>query len=389
MSQAYSGGATVLHNTTIERVRELPLPGSITVSIGDYVQGSEVIGFASLSGEGVLVRVSEELGIPPKEAMQTISVRVGDWVKKGDKLATHSVFFGLFRAEVTAPVSGEVELVSELTGTIMLRCRPIKIERTAFISGRVSHVHDNLSVTIKTRCSLVQGVFGVGGERLGHICMLPDTGSITTLSSTLAIDGAVLVSRGAPSLELLKEGARCNIAGWIAGSIDDIVIEKFAKRRIGVAITGDESVPFSLFVTEGFGEIPMNDEAWGVFSRNQGREISMTGVTQVRAGAIRPEAIIGLTEQSVDSPDCQENAESGLIIGRAVRIIRHPYFGRIGFIKELPPEPRLIPSGASARIAVISFEDGATVEIPRANIELLGSSHSGTNTVASKTEESL
>jgi hypothetical protein len=348
-----------------------------------------VIGFASLSGEGVLVRVSEELGIPPKEAMQTISVRVGDWVKKGDKLATHSVFFGLFRAEVTAPVSGEVELVSELTGTIMLRCRPIKIERTAFISGRVSHVHDNLSVTIKTRCSLVQGVFGVGGERLGRICMLPDTGGITTLSSTLAIDGAVLISRGAPSLELLEEGARRNIAGWIAGSIDDIVIEKFAKRRIGVAITGDESVPFSLFVTEGFGEIPMNDEAWGVFSRNQGREISITGVTQVRAGAIRPEAIIGLTEQSVDSPDCQENAESGLIIGRAVRIIRHPYFGRIGFIKELPPEPRLIPSGASARIAVISFEDGATVEIPRANIELLGSSHSGTNTVASKTEESL
>jgi hypothetical protein len=386
MSQAYSGGATVLHDTNIERVRELPLPGSITVAIGDSVQASGIIGFASLSGEGVLVRVSEELGIPPKEAMQSVTVRVGDTVKKGDKLASHSVFFGLFRAEVTAPVSGEVELISEITGTIMIRCRPVKIERTAFISGRVSHVNDNLAATIRTRCSLVQGVFGVGGERLGRICILSNTESITTLSQAIDIEGAVIISRGPPSLELLEEGGRRNIAGWIAGSIDDNVIETFAKRRIGVAITGDESVPFSLFVTEGFGEIPMNDEAWGVFFRNQGREISMTGVTQVRAGAIRPEAIIGLPEQSVDSSKFQEYTESGLITGRAVRIIRHPYFGRIGFIKELPPEPRSIPSGASARVAVIIFEDETTVEIPRANIELLGASHSDIDTEPCKTE---
>jgi hypothetical protein len=308
--------------------------------------------------------------------MHSIKVQVGDQVEKGAVIASHSVFFGLFRAEVKAPIAGRVELISELTGTLMLRSPPTNIECTAFITGRVSRIRDNLAATIQARCSLVQGVFGVGGERLGIIRTI----SSEELSRSIPLDhdlaGAVIISRGPPSLEDLAEASRRKISGWIAGSIDDGVIETFAKRRIGVAITGDEDVPFSLFVTEGFGTIPMNDEAWSVFVRNEGRPVSMTGVTQVRAGAIRPEAIIPLPDQSSLHSTAAQEARTGLMVGKMVRLIRHPYFGKVGLITDLPPTPREIPSGASARIAVVRFEDGSTVEIPRANIELLGGSGS-------------
>lgn len=371
MGQGYSGGATVSVDTVIHRWRELPLPGDIAVKAGELVEADTVIGCATLSGEGVIVRVAEELGLLPDEAIRCATVNVGDTVKRGDIIALHRVFFGLFRAEVTAPTSGIIELMSDVTGTILIRCDPQRIERTAFIKGYISAVRDTSAVQVTSSCTLVQGVFGVGGERFGTLRILRQTGEIASFEPSPDDEGAIIISQGPPTLAALNQAAERKIAGWVAGSISDSVVEAFAKKRIGVAITGDEHVPFPLFVTEGFGSIPMSSLAFDAFAQNEGRSVSLTGVTQVRAGAVRPEVVIPHPDQSPKTEQAGTSDQGGLIRGRTVRLIRHPYFGQIGTIQELPPEPRPIGTGALARVAVVLLKDGSTVEVPRANIEIL------------------
>ncbi len=60
-----------------------------------------------------------------------------------------------------------------------------------------------------------------------------------------------------------------------------------------------------------------------------------------------------------------------MIIGTLVRIIRRPHFGHIGRIAGLPVEPQPLSSESRARVVEVELEDGRTVTVPRANIEIM------------------
>ena len=63
---------------------------------------------------------------------------------------------------------------------------------------------------------------------------------------------------------------------------------------------------------------------------------------------------------------------SGLLeVGTTVRVIRDPYFGRIGSVAALPAQPRVLDSESKARILTVEFEAGEAVVVPRANVELI------------------
>jgi hypothetical protein len=52
-------------------------------------------------------------------------------------------------------------------------------------------------------------------------------------------------------------------------------------------------------------------------------------------------------------------------------VIRDPYFGLIGTVRALPREPQTLESGSRARVLEVMFENGDSVIIPRANVELI------------------
>jgi hypothetical protein len=58
-------------------------------------------------------------------------------------------------------------------------------------------------------------------------------------------------------------------------------------------------------------------------------------------------------------------------MGRPVRIIRDPYFGLIGEVSDLPPEPQALDSGSKTRVLGVKLGSGDTVVVPRANVELI------------------
>ena len=64
--------------------------------------------------------------------------------------------------------------------------------------------------------------------------------------------------------------------------------------------------------------------------------------------------------------------EKDLIIseGSIVRVIREPYFGKIGKVVSLPPELIKMKSETKVRVAKIEFDNKKEI-IPRANLEVI------------------
>ena len=53
-----------------------------------------------------------------------------------------------------------------------------------------------------------------------------------------------------------------------------------------------------------------------------------------------------------------------------MRVIRAPYFGRMGKVVDLPSELRKMESETRVRVAIVEI-DGKNVDIPRANLEMV------------------
>ena len=60
-----------------------------------------------------------------------------------------------------------------------------------------------------------------------------------------------------------------------------------------------------------------------------------------------------------------------LAIGRPLRVIRDPWFGRIGTVSSLPAEPAVLDSGSRTRVLEVDFGNGEKAIVPRANVELI------------------
>ncbi|HCJ11443.1 MAG TPA: hypothetical protein DHW14_09835, partial [Clostridiales bacterium] len=138
-----------------------------------------------------------------------------------------------------------------------------------------------------------------------------------------------------------------------------------------VAITGQEDVPTTLIVTEGFGPMRMADKTFELLKSLDGCEASVTGATQIRAGVMRPEIIV--SGYRAKKKRKAEASSSGLVPGTPIRLIREPYFGLLGEVVELPPELVVIETEAKVRILKARLQSGEIVTVPRANVEILES----------------
>ncbi len=103
----------------------------------------------------------------------------------------------------------------------------------------------------------------------------------------------------------------------------------------------------------------------------EGDIAAVNGATQIRAGVMRPEILIPLSEEEKAHETEAGQSEGWLEIGRSVRIIRDPYFGMIGEVGGLPAEPQALDSGSKARVLEVALDSGESVVVPRANVELI------------------
>jgi hypothetical protein len=372
MPTAYTPGLQVTEHTIIRKVRRLPLKGEVLVRVGDRVDADTVVARALLPGNIQAVRAAEGLGVAAGEVAGLLKKGVGDTVAAGELLAETKGFLGMFGTRLAAPVAGTIEYISPLTGTLGLREPAVPLNLTAYIDGAVEEVLPDEGVVVMAEGALVQGIFGVGGERRGALRTVaagPDQGlDETRLTPDCA--GCVLLGGATANVAHIRRAIEVGAVGLIVGAVSDAVLRAYLGYDIGVAITGQEDVPLTLILTEGFGQLAMAERTFRLLDGLQGRAASINGATQIRAGVIRPEIIV--PERQATAADHPAEQESILEIGSRVRLIREPYFGRFAAVTALPAELHKIETEAMVRVAEVRLEDtGDTALVPRANVEII------------------
>jgi hypothetical protein len=377
MPVAYTPGLTIAARTIVRRQRRLPVKGETIVQVGQRVSASDVLARAELPGPITSLKVSELLGIEPSELPHHLNKQVGEEVREGEIIGEARSFFGLFHSESRAPVSGVIEHMSPLSGHVAIRQPPTVLELEAYISGVIVEVAPQEGATVETPAALVQGIFGVGGERRGLVRMLASSPGDTLRRDSLneSARGCVIIGGASADAQTLLEAARLGASAVVVGSVSDEDLRAYVGRDIGVAVTGQEEVGAALILTEGFGSLNMAARTFDLLRSLEGKLASVNGATQIRAGVIRPEIIVPAIDEAADADSSRGRAgqppQQELRVGGAIRVIREPYFGSLGTVVELPPELQTIETEARVRVARVRLEDGREVTVPRANLEIV------------------
>jgi len=372
MANAYTPGLKVLPLTLINKKRMLPIPGKVLVEVGKEVDAMDIVAEAKLPGKVFSVNVANRLGIDPSEVKKFMLKREGDEVKKGELIAESKSFLKFLRTQIQSPITGTIDTISDITGQVLFREPPKSLPLKAYINGKVVKVEENFGVEVETDGSFIQGIFGVGGETNGEIRVAVDTPDEELLPEHIkdTDKGKIIIGGRHAGIEAIKKGIKCGVNAIVVGGIHDKDLRQLLGYDIGVAVTGTEHIGITIIVTEGFGQIKMADYTFKLLKAREGEKASVSGATQIRAGVMRPEIIICGAPTKINATRKVET-RTWMEIGDRVRIIREPYFGLIGKVSNLPPEPTMIPTESEVRVLEVELDGDRKVIVPRANVEIL------------------
>ena len=373
MARSYTPGLKVLKDTNISKERRLPLKGNVHVKTDDIVTSDTIVASTEIPGNVQMINVANQLNIDPNQIEQCMLVKINDSVEKKQLIAQSKGLFGMFKSDVKSPIDGKIINISNVTGQVVVSEHPIPINVDAYIPGEVKDVYDEEGILISSVGTFVQGIIGIGGEKQGEMRVLVDTPyeKINVSNITNNLKNKIIVCGSYIDLGIYEKAKSVGVKGIVCGGVDYNVISKILGYSLGVAITGTEDKT-TLILTEGFGNINMASRTFNILKENNNKDVSINGATQIRAGVLRPEIFI----KSDGLGGSKSFTEDDLVIskGSTVRIIREPYFGKIGKISSLPYELDQMESETKVRVAEVEFEDNSKKIIPRANLEVILSS---------------
>ncbi len=344
----------ILPLTTITRARLLPIPGEVSVRVGQKVAPSDVIAEATIPRGHIVIDVARELGEAPEQLEKLIKVKRGDTLEKEDVIAEIS---GLGGRDVLSPAAGRVAAIGG--GKVLLQTRQESFEVRAGMSGTVTSVLNNRGAVIASVGVLVQGVWGNGqidGGLLFSLCEKP-TDTLIPDQLDVSMRGAVVLAGHLDNQKTLSIIADLPLRGLILGSLAPDLIAAAVQLRLPVV------------VLDGFGKRPMNAAAHKLLSTNIRREVSINAESYNRLDGTRPEIIIPLPagQEIAEAPDAVE-----LAAGQNVRLLRAPHQGAVAVIVTLRPGLSPLPNGLRAPAANVRLETGEIILVPLSNLEVLG-----------------
>ncbi len=368
---AYTPGLKVKRLMAVDKERKLPIPGEILVKVGDRVSSDTIVARTEVPGDPVLIKVTLLLGVDNDEIEDFMTKKEGDHVEEGEIIGRYRMLFGIINRQVTSPIEGVIESVSEISGQAIIRPDPVPVEVNAYIPGEVVEVMPGEGVVIETKGAFIQGILGLGGETHGTLRLAVDSPEEELTADKISGEdkGRIVVGGSLITLGAFKRAAEVGAAGLVAGGMNYTDVTDIMGEAIGVAITGEEELGITLIITEGFGRMNMSHRTFALLKGFDGQVAVINGATQIRAGVMRPEIIIPHGE--VIDEASGEELGAGMQPGTPVRVIREPYFGEIGAVASLPVELQKVETGSDVRVLVVRLEDGREVTVPRANVEII------------------
>ncbi len=373
VTHAYTPGLKVSNRIWHQCRRVLPVQGEVLANIGDSVTSQDVVAQTFMPGDVTPVNIANLLSLPPGDVPECMLKSEGDRVEIGEPLARTKGIFGMFKSECKSKLAGTIESISNVTGQLIVRGEPLPVQVLAYLAGNVVEIISNEGVVVEADVTFIQGIFGIGGEAFGpiKIACANHTQTLTADLITPEMKGAVVVGGARMTGDAINKSIDVGAAAIVSGGMDDQDLKDILGYDLGVAITGSEEIGISLVITEGFGTIAMAERTFQLLAAHEGRQSAVNGATQIRAGVMRPEIVIPLSEEQKMQEVERTHISGALEIGTAVRLIRDPYFGTIGRVTALPSEPQVLASESRARILEVEFNSGEQIVVPRANVELI------------------
>jgi hypothetical protein len=343
--------------TTIRRERLLPVRGQVLVQPGEFVGPTDVVARCELPGTIRVIDVGRALGARPDMAARYTLKAEGDMVQAGQVLATPGGMFARLRRACRAPVDGRIIAIHN--DMILIEEMATAFELVAHLKGQVTNIMPDLGVVISTVGSLIQGMWGSGGEAEGIIKVLVDNPHKPLRAHAIDVSchGSLVVGGRILDEKALEQAADAKVRGVIAGSVNSDLCPML------------QSLPYPILITEGFGAVPMSQPVFSLLHSNIGREAILSADTKTRWDVRRPELVIPLRAEE-DMPK-ETTAPLALQIGMQVRMLRAPYHGAVGTVADLPPLPQTVESGNRLPVAEVDLGDGEPVRVPLANLELI------------------
>lgn len=372
MAHAYTPGLRVTKNTMLRKERRLPLPGEVVVKKGDVVKAEDIVARTHLPGNVKNVNVASKLSVPSSDVSSCMHKKVGDPVAQDEVIASTKSFFGLFHPKCQSPIEGTIESISNITGQVLVREKPIPVEMQAYIDGKVVDILPEEGVVVETTAAFIQGIIGIGGESYGQVKIVTPNASDVLEDSLIdeSCKDKILIGGSLITEAALKKAISVGAKGVVVGGFNAKDLQNILGYDLGVAITGSEDIGLTLIVTEGFGKIAMAKRTFDLLKSHDGKKASVNGASQIRAGVLRPEVIITLDEAYKEEKATGENV--GLTSGNVIRIIREPNFGMLGEVIDLPPKLEQMESETTVRVLRAKLiETGEVIVLPRANVEII------------------
>jgi hypothetical protein len=311
-----------------------------------------------LGGELHVLDAGKTLSVKSEDLDKYLLKAVGDTVEEGEEIAAKGMGLVPLRRVCRSPVAGNI--IATGSGRVVLESRAVTFELNAHFRGTVVSVMPSLGIVIETVGALVQGVWGAGGEAQGVLKMLAEDPKEKLAAEAIDVGchGSIIVGGSSVDEKVLEQAEQMQVRGIVVGSIGADLRERASD------------LPFPVIATEGTGQVPMTSVIFELLRSNAGREASISGVTRLRWGTVRPEIIIPLQRRGATPPPQQLGG--ALELGAQVRVIRQPYLGSVGQIVGLPDQPRVVDSGARLKGAEVELEKKGQVFVPYANLELIG-----------------
>ena len=241
------------------------------------------------STKPVTVNVAKKLNVKPNLIARYLKKHLNDFVYAGEILAMKIFDTGgeTIPFIVHAPSTGSIVKIDNKTGKLTIRYDKKPFRMFAGVNGTITEIEEKKSVTVSYEGHSLNGIIGFASEAFGKIYFIEnETDKINLQNDSIA------VFPGKIDYEFLKKATKRKIAGIVAAAIDNLDLVKFTGEEIGVALTGNENIPFPLVITEGFGNFRMSAKLQDFFRKNNGKPIFIDGHTQIRAGVIRPKIIV-------------------------------------------------------------------------------------------------
>jgi len=338
--------------TTIRRARKLPFPGEVLIPIGKEVGAEDLVARGSDFTNYQILKASETLRVDASSLEKYLLVEQGNRIKKGTPLMRRPGLFG--RSKVfRSPVDGLVLLIED--GYLVIQRESDPVEIRALMPGRVVSVISDRGVIIESIGALIQAAWDSGKDGSGRLLTAadyPDEGIKQELVGNRA-RGAILVAGRISDLDELQRYEDQGVRGLITGSLTWQLRE----------LVRDVSYP--VFVTDGFGSLPMAEPIFHYLSKSEGREVSLLAADS--GPRTQPAEIF----VPLPSTTKVEGGLKTITEGSTVRVVQPGNNMAIGSVVKLYKLTRKNQLGTVIPGADVQLTGGETKFFPYTNLELL------------------